>query len=189
MSSELEPRINDLENRMKNLEEKINFLLDRTYATDKTTNITNIECGAQNVIPYVEKMVQQLESLSPLLIGLEAESTILKDFSDELSNLMKHIHDSHFHPVAHSVDNLNTDEKGSYMLKPFSSDITNKLIEEVNTEHDKDQNGMILNIDFIFDHNDDNIPAFLKNISSSDNPFVVTLTWDEYIESLPEGSL
>jgi|SRR6056297_2843075 len=189
--SELRARIESLESKMVNIQEKVDYLVEKSESIEKTTNITNIECGAQRVVPYVSKMVQQVEHVNVLLEGLETESNTLKTFSDQLYNLILHLHNAHFHPTSHDVDNVDTELSGSHTLRPFCADITNKLMEELNFLQDTDQNGLIFGTDFIFDTTDSKIPDFIitmcNNVEKTNN--MIVLTWAEYEETLPKGSV
>lgn len=144
---------------------------------------------------YAPRVQESLDAVLGALVGIVSNiqrlETYTKDLSsnmEEIKNIVKHYHDSHLHPIAHDgQENYNVPIGRALLPVPITP--TDKLMNEYNTSYDSDGNGLIFGKDFYFKDTDE-LPRILKEfnrILEKQNKIQVTLTYDEYLNTIPNS--
>lgn len=115
---------------------------------------------------YQNEFIELLENFSNIINYWNNAANsyqIAIDKLQEIYNYLIHYHKSHLHYLMHSPDILNT----KYGISNTSLDVNplDRLVREISTEYDTNDDNLIFGRDFIFSGDDPNLPLNIRNTS------------------------
>lgn len=192
-----EERLTSLEDQLESIETTISSLTatitsDVTTLTTKISNttggsITNISCNAVKLLPSLTTMVSMQQTMNENMEITKDEVVELSSLAATLASVMTHIHNSHYHCKPHDCNDGFDVDNGYHTLPPLEGAVT-RLMAELMTGVDKDENGMICGVDFYLDPDDENLPLGVKDCYLVMETIPkVKMTWAEYRATLPDN--
>lgn len=109
----------------------------------------------------------------------------IHEYTHETRDCILHLHDAHFHNNRHLCEDRFDVECGSSVLKLGISP-GELLNREFQNGIDYDNNGLIYGKDFMISMNDSNCPPIVRELDLLMDIFPKEISWNSYIETLPE---
>lgn len=191
-----EQKILELEDRIRSLEDTIVGLSNtmesnsnnlQEQISEKTGQSFSISCDAAKLLPHLATMNNSQQSMNDAILIIKEEIVRMSELTQTLADAFVHMHDSHYHPISHNAEDGFEVDMG-YRTLPPTEGIVARLISELSTGVDKDENGLIYGRDFYLDPNDNSIP---QGIDSTHHVMrtkpKVKMTWGSYLSTLPSN--
>jgi len=133
-------------------------------------------------LEYVLHQVECIESYCRLWNTVDQECSIKVG-----EQIQKHIHNEHNHQLEHACEDGYATDCGLPAGSGLSGVVpkANALVAEFVGNEDLDDNGLVYGKDFKIDPTDSDMPPMLEPVDTHPgNTATVTMTWQEYLDSL-----
>jgi len=155
-----------------------------------TTNIYNVYCKASKLLPGISQMNSSMGNISESMALMNDSLNSMYETLQEILEIQKHVHDSHWHPMTHYAEQGTTGVEPGSLFVPYQPDEINLLMQESQSGLDKDNNNLVYLKDFIIDDNDSEKPPVLRDVEMHFRYDGITLpsksmTWANYLKTLP----
>jgi len=165
---------------------------DKTGSAPKSTvnNTYNVYCKAAKLLPSVSQMNSSMDGISSSIGTIQTSMNTMMAVLTQILEVQQHIHDSHWHPVAHYAEQGTTGVELGNLFLPQQPDEIDLLLQESQAGYDKDDNNLVYIKDFVIDDNDPDKPMVLRDVELHFRYDGITLpsksmTWSSYLKTLP----
>lgn len=163
---------------------------DSGQSTKTTVNNTyNVYCKAAKLLPSMSQMNTSMGGISSSMASMQTSMNTMIAVLEQILEVQQHVHDSHWHPVAHYAEQGVDAPMGSLFM-PTQPDEIDLLIQESQAGYDKDDNNLVYIKDFVIDDNDPDKPMVLRDIELHFRYDGIELpsksmTWSSYLKTVP----
>jgi|GEM_PF-6589838 len=166
-------------------------MAEKKNAPKTTVNKTyNVYCKAAKLLPSLNQLNGSFGNINGAMSQVQTTMSSMMSLLEQILEIQQHIHDSHWHPVAHYAEQGTTDVEPGGLFVPQQPNEIDLLMQESQTGLDKDNNNLIYTHDFIISDNDPSKPMVLRDIENHFRYDGIklpskTMTWSSYLKTLP----